>query len=84
MYEAYKVEIPVKKLSDISKALEVDPDFFIKDKSSLVVRKSDENLVRKSFVSNENSPANPFNLKKKQKRIKFPTIKFSSASLVRP
>ena len=64
MYEADKVEIPVKKLSDISKALEVDPDFFIKDKSSLVVRKSDENLVRKSFVSNENSSANPFNLKK--------------------
>ena len=56
MYEADKVEIPVKKLSDISKALEVDPDFFIKDKSSLV--------VRKSFVSNENSSANPFNLKK--------------------
>ena len=64
MYEADKVEIPVKKLSDISKALEVDPDFFIKDKSSLVIRKSDENLVRKSFVSNENSSANPFNLKK--------------------
>ena len=64
LYEADKVEIPVKKLSDISKALEVDPDFFIKDKSSLVVRKSDENLVRKSFVSNENSSANPFNLKK--------------------
>ena len=64
MYEADKVEIPVKKLSDISKALEVGPDFFIKDKSSLVVRKSDENLVRKSFVSNENSSANPFNLKK--------------------
>ena len=38
--------------------------FFIKNKSSLVVRKSDENLVRKSFVSNENSSANPFNLKK--------------------
>ena len=64
LYEADKVEIPVKKLSDISKALEVDPDFFIKDKSSLVVRKSDENLVRKSFVSNENSSANPFNLNK--------------------
>ncbi|AQW83350.1 XRE family transcriptional regulator [Campylobacter pinnipediorum] len=54
LYEADKVEIPVKKLSDISKALNVDTDFFIKEKSSLVVRKYDQDLVRKSFVSNSN------------------------------
>ncbi|WP_298022817.1 helix-turn-helix transcriptional regulator, partial [uncultured Campylobacter sp.] len=56
LYEADKVEIPVKKLSDISKVLDVDIDFFTKDKSSLV--------VRKSFVSNKNSVVSPANLKK--------------------
>ena len=59
LYEADKVEIPVKKLSDISKVLDVDIDFFTKDKSSLV--------VRKSFVSNKNSVVSPANLKKSQK-----------------
>lgn len=59
LYEADKVEIPVKKLSSISRVLDVDADFFIKDKSSLV--------VRKSFVSNKNSVVSPANLKKSQK-----------------
>ena len=63
LYEADKVEIPVKKLSNISRVLDVDADFFIKDKSSLVVRKSDENLVRKSFVSDKNTVVSRHNLK---------------------
>jgi len=63
LYEADKVEIPVKKLSNISRVLDVDADFFIKDKSSLVVRKSDENLVRKSFVSDKNNVVSHHNLK---------------------
>ena len=63
LYEADKVEIPVKKLSNISRVLDVDADFFIKDKSSLVVRKSDENLVRKSFVSDKNNVVSYHNLK---------------------
>lgn len=77
LYEADKVEIPVKKLSDIATALEVDTDFFIKNKSSLVGSLNSSLDVRKSVV-------NPSNLKSSQDNdtniVKIPYFKDTYAS----
>ena len=59
--------ITTSNLEKIAKVFNVQTSYFLKDNSgSLEVRKSDENLVRKSFVSPENLSISPTNLKNSQ------------------
>ncbi|WP_103624794.1 XRE family transcriptional regulator [Campylobacter concisus] len=69
--------ITTSNLEKIAKAFNVQTSYFLKDNnSSLEVRKSDENLVRKSFVSPENLSISPTNLKNSQKDIKTISIPY--------
>lgn len=59
--------ITTSNLEKIAKVFNVQTSYFLKDNNgSLEVRKSDENLVRKSFVSPENLSISPTNLKNSQ------------------
>ena len=62
-----KQKYHVNSVANPSTLKKIDRSSDSEDESSLVVRKSDENLVRKSFVSNKNSVVSPANLKKSQK-----------------
>lgn len=69
--------ITTSNLEKIAKVFNVQTSYFLKDNnSSLEVRKSDENLVRKSFVSPENLSISPTNLKNSQKDIKTISIPY--------
>ena len=59
--------ITTSNLEKIAKVFNVQTSYFLKDNNgSLEVRKSDKNLVRKSFVSPENLSISPTNLKNSQ------------------
>lgn len=69
--------ITTSNLEKIAKVFNVQTSYFLKDNNgSLEVRKSDENLVRKSFVSPENLSISPTNLKNSQKDIKTISIPY--------
>ena len=69
--------ITTSNLEKIAKVFNVQTSYFLKDNnSSLEVRKSDKNLVRKSFVSPENLSISPTNLKNSQKDIKTISIPY--------
>lgn len=69
--------ITTSNLEKIAKVFNIQTSYFLKDNNgSLEVRKSDENLVRKSFVSPENLSISPTNLKNSQKNIKTISIPY--------
>ncbi|ELB3560951.1 helix-turn-helix transcriptional regulator, partial [Campylobacter jejuni] len=52
-YEYGRSDVGVILVGRIAKILKINSDYFFKDDSSLVVRKSTDKNVRKSFVSDE-------------------------------
>ncbi|TKX33837.1 XRE family transcriptional regulator [Campylobacter taeniopygiae] len=62
-YEYGKSDVGVILITRIANILKINSDYFFKDNSSLVVRKSSNENVRKSFVSDEKVFVNQTNLK---------------------
>ncbi|EJU8132616.1 LexA family transcriptional regulator [Campylobacter jejuni] len=62
-YEYGRSDVGVILVGRIAKILKINSDYFFKDDSSLVVRKSTDKNVRKSFVSDEKMFVSKTNLK---------------------
>ncbi|EIK8645747.1 helix-turn-helix domain-containing protein, partial [Campylobacter jejuni] len=62
-YEYGRSDVGVILVGRIAKILKINSDYFFKDDSSLVVRKSTDKNVRKSFVSDEKMFVSETNLK---------------------
>ncbi|EKN7396701.1 LexA family transcriptional regulator [Campylobacter jejuni] len=75
-YEYGRSDVGVILVGRIAKILKINSDYFFKDDSSLVVRKSTDKNVRKSFVSDEKMFVSETNLKNVSKSTNF--VSYSS------
>ncbi|OEW00418.1 XRE family transcriptional regulator [Campylobacter jejuni] len=75
-YEYGRSDVGVILVGRIAKILKINSDYFFKDDSSLVVRKSTDKNVRKSFVSDEKMFVSKTNLKNVSKSTNF--VSYSS------